>query len=153
MSKITTVRATIAVLLCAAAAAGGCWAPGGPGYSGDQYCYESHSYQPWTVSIIDTRTGQTVFSMDVPVGRELVFKFYEERGDKVGVGERDPSPIYPDMMKWDLWPKGQRYGEPQKTLSVPAAEHRRIDSKLRKVPELPPEMTGETGAAEPTGNP
>lgn len=131
----------------------GCMAfqPEGPYWSADRYCYESHSWQPWTVTIIDTRTGQAVFSMDVPVGKELVFEFFEEDGDKVG--DDFPSPIYPDKMTWDIWPKGQRYGDPRYSMSVPAAPHRRIDSKLRKVPELPPEMTGETGAADATSKP
>lgn len=148
----TTVRrrlARLALIMTPAALAGGCYSPGGTWMSVDAYCYESHSFQPWTVSVIDTRTRQAVFSIDVPVGQELVMKFSEDDGDTVEPGDK-PSPIYPDMLRWDLWPIGQRLGEPQRQVVVPARQHRLLDTKLRKIPELPPEMTGESGAAPVT---
>src|SRR5262245_40626309 len=51
--------------------------PGGPGYSDDTFTYYSLPHEPVTLSLMDTRTGQTVWTHEVPVGRELTVSFLE----------------------------------------------------------------------------
>jgi hypothetical protein len=120
----------------ALAGLGGCansmWYPGGPLRSIDQYTYESTSHYPQTVSLIDTRTDQVIWTVDVPVDQQLVMRF--EKGDG------DDNRITPDKMVWDVWPRGQRSGEPQYSMNVPDATARRVDVLMRPAPEFPADM-------------
>lgn len=125
----------------AIAALSGCYYPGGPGASYDVYTYESTSWKPWTVTLVDTRTGQTVWSIDVPVGKEVVLSFKE------GEGTKDSAT--PDLMRWQLFPLGTHYGELKSTLAVPPASARRLDPVLRPTPELPEEMTAAPAPSKP----
>ncbi|MBX3359637.1 MAG: hypothetical protein KF745_14555 [Phycisphaeraceae bacterium] len=124
---------TLALLTCAAAVSGGCYWPGGPGYSADRFTYESTSFQPQTVSVIDTRTDQTIWTVDIPVGKELVVWF------RADLGTKDSST--PDRMDWAVFPAGQTSGSLPNNLPVPPASSRRIDTFVRPVPELPEDMT------------
>ncbi len=119
----------LAAVLSAGLAVPGCWIEGGRGYSGDSFTYISTEHQPKTVSVIDTRTGQTVWSYEVPVGRELVMEFYE------GESARAADYLNPDILRWDDFEAGQLFGAPGKRVSVPPATARRIDVALRPAPE------------------
>ncbi|MDX2116307.1 MAG: hypothetical protein SFZ24_11910 [Planctomycetota bacterium] len=110
-------------VLCA-----GCHSEGGSMYSADKFTYLSHEWQPWTVTLIDTRTGESLWSVDVPVGKQLVFGFREGAG---------PNQFKPDMMDWGLWEAGRSYGTRDNQLPVPPAKSRRIEPSLRPTPELP----------------
>lgn len=137
---------------------GGCWTPGGNQYSNDSYTYFSTTYMPQTVTVIDTRTDQPVFSVDIPVGKELVMKFHEGSGTKLANGE--PSSLYPDLLKWDIWPLGREFGNPTQSLDVPPYHARRVDVTLRDTPETPkdyspaaptvPAPQGVPGSIDPT---
>ncbi|MEM1423321.1 MAG: hypothetical protein AAGH64_04885, partial [Planctomycetota bacterium] len=59
---------------------GACHLEGGPRWSADRYTYVSREWQPKTVSLIDTRTGETTWSVDVPVGQQLVVGFSKGTG-------------------------------------------------------------------------
>jgi len=124
--------ALVAGALAASTTMSGCWKPGGIGVSLDAYTYLSSEYEPKTVTIIDTRSGQAIWSYDVPVGKELVFRFYPKHDDG--------NYTYPDMMRWDLWDGGRQFGEPTQKFLVPTASARKIDVRLRPVPEyaIPP---------------
>lgn len=133
------MRHSKSILLLAALAAstlGACannmWYPGGPLRSIDQYTYESTSWYPQTVSLVDTRTDQVIWTVDVPVDQQLVMRFNK--------GEGDDNRVTPDMMEWDVWPIGQRSGQPQYTMNVPPADCRRVDVLARPSPEFPPDM-------------
>jgi hypothetical protein len=106
----------------------GCHYEGGPLYSADRFTYVSREWQPWTVSLIDTRTGESLWSVDVPVGQKLVVGF------RAGSG---PNEYKPDMMDWGLMPEDRTYGERPNQLPVPPAGARRIEPTLRPAPELP----------------
>ncbi len=128
----------IALMLSASALGslmGGCWTPGGNQMSTDSYTYFSTTYMPQTVTVIDTRTDQPVFSVDIPVGKELVMRFFEDGGTKLASGEA--SSLYPDSMKWDIWPLGREFGNPTQSLDVPPFHARRVDVTLRDTPETP----------------
>lgn len=125
-------RITTATLVLGGALLGGCWGVGGTrGWVPDSYTYESTPDMPYTVSIVDARTGETLWSLDVPVEQQLSFNFV--KGDNQDLA-------YPDKMSWDVWEMGTRWGNPKNELAVPAAHSRIIDAKLRKAPELPPHM-------------
>ncbi|TVQ61347.1 MAG: hypothetical protein EA378_09030 [Phycisphaerales bacterium] len=68
--------------------------------------------------------------MDIPVGQQLTFRFYENR-------ERE-NPETPAMMRWDMYEAKTFFGRKNNTLLVPPAEARRIDVHLRPGPEYRP---------------
>src|ERR1700752_3229957 len=88
--------------LCAAMiSATECYWEGGPGYSDDQFTYVSRAWQPWTITLKDTRTGQDFWSIDVPQDQQLVVHFI--------TGEGTPGGFTPDRMEWGLMEAGTLY--------------------------------------------
>ena len=153
IDKTRTGRLAKPALLTALAAtfcfASGCWntygnasfmSEGGIGASIDSHIYVSRSWQPWTVTIRDTRTGQAFWSIDVPVGKKLALQFLQGHGTD--------SQYAPDLMKWGLMGEFDPYSNLANSLPVPAADVRRIEPTLRAVPELPPDMAGRASAGE-----
>ncbi len=129
----TLAAAAVSVGLTATLA--GCFAgpyrPAGSQYSIDQFTYISYPHSPKTVELVDTRTGEIVWAVDVPVGQQLTFRFYENR-------EKD-NPITPAMMRWDMYEANTRFGRKNNTLLVPPAEARRIEMHVRPGVEYPPD--------------
>jgi hypothetical protein len=127
------------ILLAAALAAGigGCYSEGGLGWSEDQFVYVSRPYQPWMVSLKDTRTGQEVWSVEVPVGKQLVVRFLPKTGTE--------GSFTPDRMDWGLMDEGTEEGRLGNSLPVPPANSRILVPVLRTVPEFPPGMVREAG--------
>lgn len=117
----------------------GCWTEGGRGYSNDSYTYISREWEPKTISVIDTRTGQAVWSYEIPVGHQLMMEFY--RG-------RSKDPLLPDHLAWADREAGTIFGALTNTVAVPSASVRRVDMKLRPVPEtgLPAPVTAAPAA-------
>ncbi len=130
-------KRTLAALIAGALglALGGCYGPGGPGWSADQHTYESTSTMPWTVDLYDTRTGETFWTYEVPVGRQLVIRFL------AGQGTDDAQT--PDKMQWGEMDIGDRFGKLESSTPVPPAWARLLEPRLRPTPELPPEMIAE----------
>lgn len=131
-------------LLVAAAFSGGCYYEGGPGYSGDCFTYISRPWQPVTLTLKDTRTGQDFWSIDVPVGKRLVVKF----SDNYGTGDE----YTPAEMSWGMTPESYELGDVStpNTLSVPPWNSRLLVMSYRPAPELPESMVAATrGAAQP----
>ena len=106
---------------------------GGSGASIDEFTYVSEAHAPKTITVVDTRTGETVFSMDVPVGQQLVMNFEDHSKDK---GE-----YMSGTMRWKVMPAGQRGSILSNRTMVPPPNSRRIDMALREGPEVatPPE--------------
>ncbi len=115
--------------LCASGALSACHYEGGAYYSDDKYTYVSRTWSPWTVSVIDTRSGDTVWTIDLPVGQKLSLGFREGSG---------PNQDYPDMMDWGTWPSDQHAGQRRNQVPMPPSHARRLDPVLRPVPESPP---------------
>jgi hypothetical protein len=124
-------RFTLSVAgLCAALTLSACVgynAPGGPRASRDRFIYESTEWMPQTVTVRDTRTGEAIWSMDVPVGRQLIMQF------RPGRGEGD---YYPDSMEWALADRGKG-ARLDMMISVPGPTARIVEPTLRPAPEMP----------------
>ncbi len=143
MHRSTFTSLTLGLALCATAGLSGCWSPGGSrGWVKDAYTYESSSMIPQTVTVKDTRTGETLFSYDIPVGRQLVVRFFADH--------TPDDAAFPDLMMWDDWEIGTRFGSPSKELAVPPASGRMLEVSVRKSPEMPEAMrAGASTAATP----
>jgi hypothetical protein len=129
-------RVLVGALLAALwGGATGCYFEGGPMASADRFTYVSSSWQPKTISLIDTRTGETIWSVDVPVGKKLVIDFNPPPKDETGA-----DPARPDVMVWDLMAPDQYFGQLKNKVRVPGPATRRVEMTLRPAPELPEEM-------------
>jgi hypothetical protein len=117
-------------LACAAAAAVGalaaCYTPGGMRASVDRFTYESTTWQPKTVFVTDTRTGETIWSIDVPVGQQVVVGFETGNG---------PNEYNPDTMVWEVMPSDRMFGTLSNRRAAPPAYARRLEFELRPAPE------------------
>ncbi len=107
---------------------GGCHTPGGIAYSADRYTYVSTEWQPYTISLVDTTTGETVWTVDVPVGKQLFMAF------RTGSG---PNEFRPDMLDWQIEEAGRLFGTPRNQIPSPGRNTRRVEVELRPVPERP----------------
>ena len=93
------------------------------------FTYISTSSSPKTIRIIDTRDEEAFFTLRLPVGKQLTFRFLEGKGD---------DPIYtPDRMQWEIWDAPKKNGKLSNQLTVPPAAARSIRVELRPVPEWP----------------
>lgn len=120
---------TGSMTLLAGSALTGCFSYNarGPWYSGNApLTFESTAFKPKTLSLIDTRTGETIWSVDVPVGKELVVKFRE------GVNEGE---LMADLMEWGILDSGARRGELESSIPAPPRDYRRLDMTIRAHPE------------------
>ncbi len=98
--------------------------------SKDAYSYESTPYQPLTVTVVDSTTGESLWAMDVPVNQKLKMRFYDDRTVDDATGNRQA------MMRWDLMEPSKNSGSLNNEIAVPLAHSRRIDVTLRDVPEF-----------------
>ncbi|MCC5786821.1 MAG: hypothetical protein JJU33_08990 [Phycisphaerales bacterium] len=130
-------RAVFGVLLIGGAAmlvgtsgcAGTFLREGGAGRSLDQYTYVSRPHSPKTVSLIDTRTDEVIWTVDVPVGHQLSMRFVRNH-------DRDNA-FTPDLLRWEIW-EGRRWaGRFTNSMPVPSSDARRVDMTLREGPEFP----------------
>jgi len=136
----------LGLLVCAGLAAlPGCYSEGGTGYSNDQHCYVSTTWQPKTITLKDTRTGQSFWSIDVPVGKKLVVQFRENANGP----DAKPGDATPDMMLWDLVDVDDDFAPLANQIPVPARAARRLDMTLRASPELPESMGSTASKAPP----
>jgi hypothetical protein len=110
---------------CAAYSTKGGWLPS----SNSTFTYVSTSSSPKTIRIIDTRNEEAFFSLRLPVGKQLTFKFTDAKGD---------DPIYtPDRMLWEIWDAPHKNGKLSNQLTVPPASARSIRVEIRPAPEWP----------------
>ncbi len=116
--------ASVAILVAATALTGGCFLRGGPWYSGNApLTYVSTAMSPKTVSVIDTRTGETVWSMDVPVDTKLVLQFEEDL---------NPGTPMPARLSWRVFDDREMiFGGLNDTIPAPPVSARRIDMSIR----------------------
>ena len=138
MTRTAAILATLATATLASATGCGMayktwYHESGSGAAIDQYTYVSRTWEPKTITLMDVRTNEAVWTVDVPVGSQLTLRFYEDK---------DPAnPDTPDLMRWQIQEEGTKFGNLRNTTLVPAAEHRRLDVELRAVPEDPPATT------------
>ncbi|MDP7030328.1 MAG: hypothetical protein QF733_08920 [Phycisphaerales bacterium] len=95
--------------------------------------WESTAASPKTIVLVDVRTGENIFEMDIPLGKQLSVQFFQ-------VKDPQKHPKAPDTMFYGLQPAGQWVGVLDETVAVPHAVNRRIDVFLRTPePFTPPD--------------
>ena len=99
----------------------------GSGAAIDQFTYVSRPFEPKTVSLIDTNTNETLWTVDIPVGKQLTMRFYPDKGQT--------NSTVPDLMRWDIQDEGTKFRTLTNTMMVPPAGVRRVDVELRPIPE------------------
>ena len=125
-------KGTMTFLSLLLASATGCtmYTPGGnPFFNGPESAatYQSTEEHPKTVTLIDTRSGEYLFVMEVPVGKKLVIDFIKDAGDN--------EVLTPDLMMWEVFPKNINYGPLSNSMTVPNGWSRRLDVTLRNASE------------------
>jgi hypothetical protein len=107
------------------------WHEGGDMNSRDKHVYISTAWQPKTITLVDTRSGEAMASWDVPVGRQLAMQFYDEKNSD--------DPVLPAILRYEIMVAGQTGGTLTNSMPSPGRDARRLDVRLRPVPEYPPE--------------
>ena len=129
-------RPLTCILVASALLLPGCYSSKGGvyPYSGGGYTYLSSEMRPVTVTVVDTRTEQPFFKLDIPPGKQLTMNFLEGQGD-------DPVER-PDRMVYAIWDAGTATGTLDNQLTCPPEGCRRIVYDIRNAPEWreePPE--------------
>lgn len=119
------------------------WHEGGDMKSDDKHVYISTTYQPKTVVLIDSRSGDKIASWDVPVGKQLAMQFFD--------GQNKDDPVMPSILKWEIMPAGTEGGTLRNSIPAPPKEARMLDMRLRDGPEYPPEEPKKNAAAPAGG--
>jgi len=106
---------------------GGCgvpwYQPGDQLYPGSTHIWTSEEHRPSTVTLFDTRTGDAIWSMEIPPGQWLATKFVDGGGDD--------DVLRPDRLDYHLFAAGTRMGKLRSGMSVPNAESRRWELTVR----------------------
>jgi hypothetical protein len=93
--------------------------------------WESTEEFPKTITLIDTRSGEKIFVMEIPVGKQLVIDFEADGGnDTVET---------PDLMRWEIFGAGTGWGALNNAMTVPNRWSRRLDIVIRPSSEYAPE--------------
>lgn len=78
-----------------------------------------------SISMVDLRSGEVFFAMDIPPGKQLVWQFHKGEGD---------DPVYtPDLMHFEVQEAGDKFGKLRNTMTVPGASSRRSDVTVKQV--------------------
>jgi len=97
--------------------------------TGRGFTYISTPMQPTSVAVIDTRTQEAFFAMDIPPGKQLSLNFIEGGGD---------DPVYtPNRMVYAVWEPNTYIGSLDNQITAPPYSCCRIDVSYRKAPEWP----------------
>lgn len=126
-------RASIALALATSIASlTGCnvYRPGGSMRSNDTFTFISNEFYPVTVTLYDVRTNEPIWTADVPVSKQLTFRFHE--------AQYPDNPANPDAMRWQFFDRPTTGGELSSVMAVPDKYSRRFDVTIRKTPEYAP---------------
>jgi hypothetical protein len=99
---------------------------GGNLASYDKHVYVSRTWEPKTVMLKDNRTGEVLFSWEIPVGKQLVVQFSDERNTEE-----------PATMRWEIM-DARSHKRPRNEAVVPSRSARLLEWTVRDVPEYPP---------------
>ncbi|MBS0197839.1 MAG: hypothetical protein JSR77_13875 [Planctomycetes bacterium] len=96
----------------------------------ERQTFESTPYRPETVTLVNTATGEKVWTCDVPVGQklEIAFKNKAPRGRELGY----------DEMTWVISGAASKETGKKNSVKVPPDTSRRLDVSLRPIPEAYP---------------
>ncbi|MBX3388679.1 MAG: hypothetical protein KF691_04410 [Phycisphaeraceae bacterium] len=101
--------------------------PGGSMRSNDTFTFISNEYYPVTVTIVDVRTNEPIWTADVPVAKQLTLRFHE--------AQFPDNPANPDSLQWRFFERPTRAGELNSVMACPDKYSRRMDVTIRKTPE------------------
>ena len=124
----------------------GCHMPHGGwlGHTGGSQTYYSTETRPTTITLVDIRTGESLFAMDIPAGKQLTINFDEGEGD---------DPVHrPDLLRYQIFDIGTKTGKLRSSLTVPPANVLRIDVSFREGNELRPAPYNHELRADQTAN-
>ena len=127
-------------------ASAGCHLPQGGlfRYTGGSQTYYSTETRPTTITLIDVRTGEALFAMDIPPGKQLTIDLDEGEGD---------DPVHrPNLLKYQIFDIGTTTGKLRSSLTVPAANVLRFDVSFREGNELRPAPYKDELRADQTAN-
>lgn len=99
---------------------------GGNRRSIDRHTYVSRPLEPKTINLIDTRSGEILWTYEVPVGRKLSIQFYKNRNE---------DPNFPDEMRWDEMGESENFASLSNAMPVPPSSARKISWDIRPIPE------------------
>lgn len=121
-------RTTSNIILFTSIAFAGCkmYEPGGNAFfngPNSAATWQSTEEFPKTVTLIDTRSGEHLFVMEIPVGKKLVIDFVKDSGDN--------TVLTPDLMMWEVFSSDVGYGPLSNSMTVPNGWSRRLDVALR----------------------
>jgi hypothetical protein len=120
-----------AVGLCAAASLSACHSPGGgldSTETGPSTVMSTETMQK-SVSMVDLRTGEVFFAIDVPPGKQLTWQFEKDQGD---------DPVYtPDIMRFEVKEAGDKFGKLRNAMTVPGPTSRKVDIDVKQVVQYP----------------
>jgi hypothetical protein len=101
--------------------------------------YWSTEMAPKTVTVVDTRTCEEVFAMDIPPGKQLVMNFSDDNPQYGSSKNTGDDPVHrPALMTYQVMDLGQQTGRLQNSLTVPGLWARRVDVTIRKSGEIAP---------------
>ena len=123
------IQALLALAISACLVLPACHRPHGAmiPWSGGSHTYWSTETQPKTVRLVDLRTDEVLFNIDIPPGKQLVIDFLSGEGD---------DPVYtPDLMRYEVMDLGNEFGKLRSAMSIPAAPSRRLEMSIRQGPE------------------
>ncbi len=120
---------THGLLLIAFTLISGCTMKGGglmPSAAGtaSPMTWESTAASPKTIVIVDTRTGENIFEVDIPIGKQLSVHFKPVSNPIKGTYQTD-------TMIYAVHPIGEYVGNLDRWIQVPLARNRRIDVFLQ----------------------
>lgn len=123
-------RSAFALTGCLALAAIGCVAlftgchatnngGGALSYTGGPQTIASTEYMQKSVRMVDMRSGEVFFSIDIPPGKQLTYDFDRDEGDDA---------VYtPDIMRYEVKNIGDKSGKLGSAMTVPNAASRRVE--------------------------
>ncbi|MDP6693271.1 MAG: hypothetical protein QF444_03010 [Phycisphaerales bacterium] len=115
------------------------YSPGGnPFFNGPESAatWESTEEFPKTITVIDTRSGEKIFVMEIPVGKQLVIDFE--------TGSGNDTVETPDLMRWEIFNVGTGWGALNNAMTVPNRWSRRLDVTIRPSSEYAPQTNDQT---------
>lgn len=126
--RLKSVLACGLTCLGLAGCAYGGWREGGRQKSDNTFTYISTSYQPKTIIVTDPRTGEELWSMEIPVGKQLTIAFKENREAR--------GTARPYLMKWAVQDAGQMTGTLDQQMPVPGPDGVHVEMVVRDEPEV-----------------
>src|SRR4051812_43262561 len=116
MPDLKPLRALSLLLLAGALTIGpgGCYpaySAGGPQASFDLFTYEGIPDHPRVITLVEMTTNQTIWSTEVPLGKQLVVRFYDDFD-----ATNTPRP---SLMRWEIMNLGEEYGQLDNAMPVP----------------------------------